>query len=200
VLVFAFGMASAGVPPEWAAARNRAGVNFLVDLSPRATEAIARQVRAGKRAGDIAVLSIHWGDNWGYAVAREQRDFARRLVETAGVDLVHGHSSHHPKGIEVHRGRAILYGCGDFLNDYEGIGGYESYRADLALMYFPRLHAATGALKRLAMTPVRIRNFRVGRAPEEGELWLRNMLDREGRRFGTRVEREADGTLLLRWA
>jgi len=32
--------------------------------------------------------------------------------------------------------RLILYGCGDFLNDYEGIRGYEEYRGDLALMYF----------------------------------------------------------------
>jgi hypothetical protein len=29
--------------------------------------------------------------------------------------------------------------CGDFLNDYEGITGYERYRGDLALMYFLRL-------------------------------------------------------------
>ena len=40
------------------------------------------------------------------------------------------------KGIEVYQDRLILYGCGDFLNDYEGIGGYEHYRSDLGLMYF----------------------------------------------------------------
>jgi len=47
------------------------------------------------------------------------------------VDIVHGHSSHHVKGIEVHRGKLILYGCGDFIDDYEGIKGYEAFRDDL---------------------------------------------------------------------
>jgi poly-gamma-glutamate capsule biosynthesis protein CapA/YwtB (metallophosphatase superfamily) len=30
--------------------------------------------------------------------------------------------------IEGYRDRLILYGCGDFLNDYEGIKGYEEFR------------------------------------------------------------------------
>lgn len=39
----------------------------------------------------------------------------------AGIDVVHGHSSHHAKGFEVHRGRLIVYGAGDLISDYEGI-------------------------------------------------------------------------------
>lgn len=199
VLVFAFGMEDAGVPRDWAATQYRAGVNFLSELSPQASEAIARQVNAVKRAGDIAVVSIHWGGNWGYSVAAEQRRFAHRLIETAGVDVVHGHSSHHPKGIEVYRDRPILYGCGDLLNDYEGIEGHESYRPDLALMYFPSFAAATGALERFRLTPTRIRRFRVNRALEEDARWLLETLNREGRPFGTRVKRQADETFALHW-
>lgn len=198
VLIFGFGMESAGVPPEWAATKRRAGVNFLGDLSGGALDAISRQVHAVKRAGDIAVVSIHWAGNWGYVVSPGQRGFARRLIETAGADVVHGHSSHHPKGIEIHRG-PILYGCGDFLNDYEGIAGHESYRPDLALMYFPSFDAATGALARFTITPTQIRRFRVNRAPEEGVRWLFETLNREGRPLGTRVERQADGGFSLRW-
>lgn len=44
----------------------------------------------------------------------------------------------------MYRDRLILYGCGDFINDYEGIGGYESFRGDLRLMYFVDLDAADG--------------------------------------------------------
>jgi poly-gamma-glutamate synthesis protein (capsule biosynthesis protein) len=197
VLVFAFGMESAGVPREWAAGKDRAGVSFLSDLSSQSVERIAAQVGAAKRAGDVVVASIHWGGNWGYDVPRPQREFAHRLVEIAGVDVVHGHSSHHPKGIEVHRDRLILYGCGDFLNDYEGIGGREAFRSELALMYFPTVDAATGQLARLAMTATRIRNFRVNRAPEADALWLEGMLNREGAKLGTRVARRPDGTLEL---
>jgi poly-gamma-glutamate synthesis protein (capsule biosynthesis protein) len=115
------------------------------------------------------------------------------------VDVVHGHSSHHPKGIEIYRDRLILYGCGDFLNDYEGIGGNESFRPDLALMYFPTLDAATGRLARLALTATQIRHFRVNRARGEDAQWLAELLSREGRAFATRAELAPDGTLALRW-
>ena len=35
--------------------------------------------------------------------------FAHRLIESEGVDLVHGHSSHHPRPIEMYRGKLVLY-------------------------------------------------------------------------------------------
>jgi len=200
VLVFAWGMASGGVPAAWAAADDRPGVNFLEELSPRSLDAVGRQIAAVKRPGDVVIASIHWGGNWNFGVSRDERAFAQGLIEAAGADLVHGHSSHHVKGIEVHRGKLILYGCGDFLNDYEGISGHEEYHGDLALMYFPTLDPVTGRLAGLSMTPTHTLRFRVTRAPEEGVSWLEQTLNREGRRFGTRVERGSGGTLLLRWA
>jgi poly-gamma-glutamate capsule biosynthesis protein CapA/YwtB (metallophosphatase superfamily) len=39
-----------------------------------------------------------------------------------------------------------LYGCGDFLNDYEGISGYEVFRSDLRLMYLPAMDPLRGKL------------------------------------------------------
>ena len=199
VLVFAWGMASSGVTRDLGAGKDRGGVNVLPDLSRETVKAIARQVRAVRRPRDIVVASIHWGDNWNFSIFRGERDFAHRLIETAGVDVVHGHSSHHVKGIEVFRDRPILYGCGDFLNDYEGITGYEEFRADLTLMYFPTLDPATGELERFVMTPTQIRQFRVGRASEQGVRWLADTLNGEGQRFGTRVAIDIDGTLRLVW-
>jgi poly-gamma-glutamate synthesis protein (capsule biosynthesis protein) len=158
-------------------------------LSPRTASRIAERVAALRRPGDIVVASIHWGGNWGYRVPPAQRDFAQALIDVAGVDVVHGHSSHHPKGIEVHNDRPILYGCGDFLNDYEGIGGYAAFRGDLALMYFVVLAAATGRLVRLEMTPLRIRRFRLDRASRDDAAWLRDTLTRESAPFGTSVHR-----------
>lgn len=120
VLLLAFGHPSSGIPRGWAATDERPGVNLLPDLSSRTAERIGERVQALKRAGDVVVASIHWGENWGYRIPEDHRTFAHRLIE-AGVDMIHGHSSHHPMGIEVHQGRPVLYGCGDFLNDYEGI-------------------------------------------------------------------------------
>ena len=112
---------------------------------------------------------------------------------------MHGHSSHHAKGIEVYRERPILYGCGDFINDYEGIEGHAAYRDDLPLMYLVTMTPGSGRLLRLEMVPLRIRNFRLQHASKAEAHWLRDMFDREGRKFGTRVELTAHRTLDLRW-
>jgi poly-gamma-glutamate synthesis protein (capsule biosynthesis protein) len=195
VCVFAWATEDSGVPPDWRAGAARPGVNFLPDLRARTIDTIARQVRAVKRPGDLVVGSLHWGANWDFGISWRQRDFAHGLVDSAAVDVVYGHSSHHVKGIEVYRDKPILYGCGDFLNDYEGIGGHEQFRGDLALMYFPTL--AAGRLARLAMTATQILHFRVHAAPDAGVRWLMETLNREGRQLGTRVARLGQHELLL---
>lgn len=199
VLIFSFGDVSSGVPPSWTASETRPGINLIPNLSTATAERIAKRVRAMRQPGDVAVISIHWGGNWGYPVPSRQRTFAHALIDGGGADILHGHSSHHPKGIEVYRNRPILYGCGDFLNDYEGIGGYEEFRDDLTLMYFPSVDPNNGELKSLIMTPMQIRNFRLNRPAPKDIEWLAALLDRESRRFGTRVEADEEGRLRLRW-
>ena len=199
VLVFAFGAASSGIPARWGATAGRAGVNLLPELSAAAVERIGAQVRQVKRPGDVVVASLHWGGNWGYEIAASQQQFAHGLLDRAGVDLVHGHSSHHVQGIEVYRGKLILYGCGDLLTDYEGIGTEEEFRSDLGLLYFVRVDPVTGQLVSLELVPMQTRKFRLERATKEDALWLRETLNREGKRFKTRVEMSGDDTLVLRW-
>src|SRR5436190_9532364 len=108
ILVFAFGTPSSGVPIEWAATRDRPGVNMLHDFSPQSIDAIVRCIAPHKRIGDVVVLSIHWGGNWGHDIASAERAFAEKVIDAAGADIVHGHSSHHPKGIEVYRRKLVL--------------------------------------------------------------------------------------------
>jgi len=200
VLVFAFGMESAGVPADWSATRHRPGVRLLPDLSARTAGRVAAEIIAAKRVGDAVVVSIHWGANWGYQISRAEREFAQRLINAGAADVLYGHSSHHPKGLEIYKGRPILYGCGDFLNDYEGISGHESFRPELVLMYFPTLDAVTGELVRFALTPMRIGGFRLAVARNEEAAWLAATLGREGRRFGTRIERGPDDRLVVGWS
>ncbi len=199
VLVFAFGSATSGIPGSWRAKKGRPGVNFLKDLSVEAVRRIGVNVEKVKRQDDIVVASIHWGENWGYEIPDEQTAFAHSLLDEAGVDIIHGHSSHHAKGIEVHNRKPILYGCGDFLSDYEGIGGYEGFRDDLALMYFVSMDVSTGRLIDLTMRPLQIRRFRLNRVSRTDARWLQDVLNREGDRFGTRVDLRADNSLTLGW-
>jgi len=158
VLVFGLGSITSGVPPDWAATDSRPGLAYHNPDSHDekvVAEDIKKLVRRqlGKMSlkdRPIVVVSIHWGPNWGYGVDKWQRRLARALVQIAGVDVVYGHSSHHPMGIELIDGKLVLYGCGDLLNDYEGITGqgHEIYRPELALLYFPTIGKDVANLSR----------------------------------------------------
>jgi poly-gamma-glutamate capsule biosynthesis protein CapA/YwtB (metallophosphatase superfamily) len=189
LLFFGFGSESSGVPSDWAATPTQPGISVLDEGNPDyEVKRIRTLVQPLKRQGDLAAVSIHWGRNWGYEVPAEQRLLAHRLIEEASVDLIHGHSSHHPKGIEVYHGKLVLYGCGDFLNDYEGIWGYEDFRGDLGLMYFASLDPENGELLSLRMVPTQIKRFRINDSSETDARWLRRVLDRECRKLGCKVE------------
>jgi poly-gamma-glutamate capsule biosynthesis protein CapA/YwtB (metallophosphatase superfamily) len=198
VLVFSFGSPSSGIPYDWAAEKNLSGVNFLPALNSEQVNNIKKNVKSYKMPGDLVIFSIHWGGNWGYDVPSRQRKFAHDLLDEAGVDVIYGHSSHHPLGIEVYKDKLIIYGAGDFINDYEGISGHEEYRSELALMYFPEF-GKNGELEGLKMVPMRIEKLQLHRVKEREAVWLRNLLKREGRKFGTSVKLDSDRALWLEW-
>jgi poly-gamma-glutamate synthesis protein (capsule biosynthesis protein) len=198
VLVFSFGSASSGIPEEWKATSVCPGVNLLDDLSETTAARVCDQMHGHQQPGDLVIASIHWGSNWGYEIPHEQIAFAHCLIE-GGVAIVHGHSSHHVKAIEVFKGRLILYGCGDFLTDYEGISGHETFRGDLALMYFVELDAGSGELIAARMIPMQMRRFRLERASHDDAKWLCNLLNQLGERFSTASRLQKDSSLSLAW-
>ncbi len=199
VIIVAFGSPSAGIPEYWQADENRPGVNLLPFEPDQAIGRCLDLLRDIRKPGDVVVASIHWGSNWGYAIPARQRALAHRLIDEAGVHIIHGHSSHHPRPVEVYRGKLILYGCGDLINDYEGIGGYEEFRDDLTLMYFPTVAVADGSLEGLDMVPFRIRRMRLQRADLDDATWLADTLNRNAPVPGTRIETRPDASLRLRW-
>ena len=171
----------------------------MTELSDASVARLADQVRSVRRPGDVVIVSIHWGPNWGYEIPAEQRRFAHQLIDEAAVSIVHGHSSHHPKAMEVYRNRLTLFGCGDFLNDYEGIRGNEEFLDDLTLMYFAGVDPASADLVSLEMVPLQIRRFQLVRASSRDTDWLLQTLDQQSRRFGARVNLKPDGRLALSW-
>ncbi len=199
VVVLSISMPSAGVPSQWAASSQRPGVNFCAAPNAEGVEMVKAQLAEYLgREGVIVVVSIHWGANWGYQVTAEERSFAHSLID-AGVDIVHGHSSHHIKALEMYQGRLILYGCGDFLNDYEGIGhrsDEEQFRSDICLMYLPSLNA-DGRLERLELIPMENKEFSVRQPSPDAVDWVRQMLNRECKLLGgAQFKKSADNTSL----
>jgi len=101
--------------PSYGAGPNSGGAAFVrTDLwNPRTRRLVdAALARAREADPDLVFASPHWGPNWETRPSGTRRRFARWLVDR-GVDLVHGHSAHVIRGVEVYRGRPILYDCGD---------------------------------------------------------------------------------------
>ncbi|WP_415063906.1 CapA family protein [Bdellovibrio sp.] len=198
LLIFSLATSSSGVPPHWAA-RDRPGINLLKGFDAEDFFKIQQQIQSLKTPKDLVMVSMHWGGNWGYGIPEKHVSFARSLIDDVGIDLVHGHSSHHVLGIEVYREKLIIYGCGDFINDYEGIWGYEKFRGDLAVMFFPHLEVETGKLQRLRLVVMQMKKFHLVRASLKDVKWLKEVLNREGLGRGTSVEMNEDHSLELKW-
>jgi poly-gamma-glutamate synthesis protein (capsule biosynthesis protein) len=160
---------------------------------------IEAAVAPHRRTGDLTLVSLHWGGNWVERIPEAHRRFARALIDRDLADVVHGHSSHHPLPVEVHGGKAILYGCGDLINDYEGIGdpwGRPSgLRSDLGCLYLVELRRCGGRLERLEVVPFRLRRFRLTHPDPSDQEAVERMLGlpAEGWRRTTAGHAEAAG-------
>ena len=192
VAVLAAACASSGVPASWAAAAERSGVALLPDLSEASARALAQRM-AHAEPVRCRVVSLHWGGNWVERVPDEHRAFAHRLIDLGAADVVHGHSSHHALPVEVYRGRPIVYGCGDLLNDYEGIAPHGSRRSDAVALAVVDLDPADGRVQSLEVLPLQIRRFRLGATDAAARAELLMRLNRETGRLGAHVLVSTDG-------
>jgi hypothetical protein len=74
---------------------------------------VLHRVAALAQSHRFVVVSLHWGIENVYYPSPEQQSLARVCVE-AGAALVLGHHSHRFQGVEVYRGRPIVYSLGNF--------------------------------------------------------------------------------------
>lgn len=199
LLLFSWAAPDSGVPSDWAATSDGAGVALLPAWDEPSAQRVAAQVAGQRQARDRVVVSLHWGGNWGAEVPRLHRRFARRLIDLGAADVIHGHSSHPPRPVEVYRGRLILYGCGDLINDYEGISFEKGSDASAVCLYFAQLSRETGALQRFDVVPMQLRRLQLRHADAAARQRLQALLESGDRESGTRLELQADGSWQLRW-
>jgi poly-gamma-glutamate synthesis protein (capsule biosynthesis protein) len=88
-----------------------------------------------------------------------------------------------------------LYGCGDFITDYEGITGYEEFRSDLALMYLVKVDAQNGRLLEVRLVPMQSRRFRLNRVSKSDAQWLCDLLNDLGSQFATQARLDDDNSI-----
>lgn len=199
ILVFSYGAANSGISSTWAVNENQSGVNYLRGFGDKELVKIQNNIKSYRQPGDLVIISVHWGGNWGYKLPEEHREFAHGLIDQAGVDMIFGHSSHHPLGMEVYKDKLIIYGAGDFINDYEGIRGHEEYRPELSLMHFPEINEDNGHLISLKMIPMEIKKFRLNYTGKKAAKWLMEVLTREGDELGTAIIMDEHNRLWLQW-
>jgi poly-gamma-glutamate capsule biosynthesis protein CapA/YwtB (metallophosphatase superfamily) len=101
-----------------------------------------------------------------------RRDFAHRLIDECGVDMIYGHSSHHARGMEVYKDKLILYGAGDIINDYEGFEnrGEERYNR-LGGIYVVDIEASSAKFKQLRIVPMYMNRLRLERFTTSSSIW-----------------------------
>ena len=172
LMLFSFAAKSSGVPSGWSSGTRRAGIALLPDLSVATAGQLTEDIVSRRGPDDRVVVSIHWGDNWGLGVPQAHRDFAHRLIDSRAVDVVHGHSSHHPLPVEVYRSKLIIYGCGDLINDCEGTAEHGSLRGDVGCLYIVTLRSGSGRLDTLDIVPMQTRQFRLGTADAAAQEWI----------------------------
>jgi poly-gamma-glutamate synthesis protein (capsule biosynthesis protein) len=174
--------------PDFAAGEQRLGTNYLAvsledDTLARVADAIAG---ARDQGADWVVFSNHWGANFVERPAPAFRRFARRVIEL-GADVYYGHSAHICQGIEIYRGRPILYDCGDFIDDYAVDLVLRNDRSCLFRLLFDQ-----GRLQRIELFPVRLDVAHVALARGEDFAAIAARMEMLCAELGTTLERRAD--------
>ncbi|HXU92586.1 MAG TPA: CapA family protein [Gallionella sp.] len=136
--------------PAFAAQDDRPGTNFMEVATDSATlERISSGISQARAMGaELVVFSNHWGANFVERPSPAFRDFARRVIEL-GADVYYGHSAHICQGIELHRGKPILYDTGNFIDDY---AVHPLMRNDRSCLF--RLGFEDGELQQIELVPV----------------------------------------------
>jgi poly-gamma-glutamate synthesis protein (capsule biosynthesis protein) len=82
---------------------------------PDSLDAMADDVARLRTEADVVLVALHKGIGHTPAtVAMYEKPVARAAID-AGADAVFGHHAHIMRGIEVHRGRPIFHGLGNFV-------------------------------------------------------------------------------------
>ncbi len=205
--VAAFGLCfeDIGMPREWEAMERSMGV-VLATRNDKVPERLLNAIaKLKKESNAIIIVSIHFGVNWGFEVPRTHVAAAKTLVD-AGADVIHGHSSHHAKTAMLYKEKLILFGCGDFFNDYEGIrphAGFpeNEYLGHLRLLYFVDVDAKTHNFNRLEIVLMRQKMFALTtlESPREEAEQLLTALRRQYAFGRLKLTLKEDGNTLIAW-
>jgi len=140
--------------PDWEAKLEIPGIYYMpIDKQDARYAKLLEVIKKTKQKVDILIAALHWGPNGGYKPQPNHQPFARGLID-AGVDIIFGHSCHVIQGIELYKGKPIIYSSGDFVDDY-AVDPIE--RNDLSFIYMVDIER--NEIKGMQLYPTIIKNF-----------------------------------------
>jgi len=179
-------------PRDWSSVPEFNLIRYDLSYRSKLKDLLTKQHSDRPQNPSLKIASVHWGPNYSWEPDEDIRSMAHFLVDECGVDIIHGHSSHHVQGCEVRSGKLIIYGCGDFVDDY---AVNTQFRNDLSAAWNVSVEESVDGklqLCRLQVFPNRIRSFQAGLLSQE-DMDHRFVCDRVrelSARFNTVVEAE----------
>ena len=176
---------------DYAATEKSGGINYIpISLKEKDFSMVRDAIKQAKAVSDLVVFSIHWGPNMRQRPTRLFREFARAVID-CGADIFHGHSAHIFQGIEIYKGKPILYDCGDFVDDYY-VGEDKN---DEQLIFFI-IVGKDNNIEKLELVPLFISSCQVNFAEYETFERICERIKLLSKEMGTKVERK-DGIFVI---
>lgn len=180
-------------PSDWAALDL---FNYL-EYTHEFRQKLKRLLTANEAQPALKIVSVHWGPNYRWQPEPQIRELAHFLVDECRIDVVWGHSSHHIQGVEIYKGKLIIYGCGDFVDDY---AVNRSYRNDLSAAWTLVVDSMTPdgqddkpnplEVRRLEVRPNRIKHFQANllEKTDPDHEWVVEKFKTLCEELGTKIE------------
>lgn len=110
-----FDTANFHVPPYLVNLHNPCSQTIIAPLR-RDMDRLKSAIGQASAGADFTVLSVHvhWGRHTKHDLPPNLRPFAQEMMD-AGVDLFVGHGPHAIRGIELYRGKPIVYSMGNLV-------------------------------------------------------------------------------------
>jgi poly-gamma-glutamate synthesis protein (capsule biosynthesis protein) len=173
---------------EYGAGISSPGTNIIkINLRKKNFQRIGKAIQSARNDGaDLVIFSIHWGPNMRQEPTRKFIEFAHAVMDT-GADIFHGHSAHIFQGIEIYKGKPILYDTGELIDDY-----YVDpvLRNDQQLLFL--ITVTPQGPQRIELIPLLIDEMQVNRAKGPDFSRIKERIVRLSQPFRTGIYQEGD--------
>jgi len=174
--------------PLFSAGKNHPGICHARS-SKRILKTLKDPVQEARKKADLVVVSPHWGANWTENPTESRITLAHSIIDM-GVDAIIGHSSHHLHGIEVYRGKPVLYDTGALLFDRVAQG-----RMQLSAGFI--LEFNRHGFSRVAIHPVHVRNNRTIAPSSSKTATINRLIQELSRQIDPDIVFEKDGDIYV---